>query len=262
MSQNVKLSKRTETKRKWEVWLKEYEGPIKYLRCVLIWQRHIDFAVLFVAVSLIIWFLLSVEMTVVTMLSLGIVAWVIGGWLASTMNFNISWHSLVPAEDPSTNQDHFTAVVAHLVNIKFAFTDAWEDIQRFRATSHARFVMQVTVVGLVVAWIGSFIPGYVLAILLVYFLLFLPGVLHNAVHHRAAAAAAPHIAVVRAKAEEHIRTAMTQARQRINQVQARTQSQPNFEQPEPQPQTQSQSPSSEEEKEEPQSHDEDHTKAE
>lgn len=197
MSASGRMSKKVELKRKWEDRLKDYKEPILYARSVLIWKRPIDYGVFLSLVTLVIWFYLSIETTAVTLASLFVVLWTLVSWAISVASFRVPWNALVPQE-PS-NADHFGDIIGFFVQVRFAVVDTIEDMQRFRAANPTRFVLQITVSGLLLAYIGSLVSGQFLLVALIYALLLLPGAVANGVPERVAAVAEPHIKVYREK---------------------------------------------------------------
>jgi len=207
-----RLAKKIETKRKWEAQLKPYEQPVKYFRSVLYWDRPIDFGVLITAITVILWFIISSAMSVITMVSLSVVTYFSSTWLANNLNVRFPWSSLV---DPSSNPNHFDEVLELFVSIKFAVVEAIENCQRFRATNPARFVLQVTIAGLVVAYLGSWISGLTLFLMLVYSLLLLPGTLANDVPGKVFPLIEPYIGTFLKLAKDQYDAVLVAARRRM-----------------------------------------------
>jgi len=217
MSASGRMAKKTELKRKWEDRLKNYREPILYLRSILTWKRPIDFGVLVVLVTLSLWLYFSIETTVVTLASLFVVAWTLVSGLFSVAAVKIPWH-LVVAQEQASNVDYFGDVIGFFVQVRFALADTVEDMQRFKAANPTRFVLQITVSGLLLAYLGSFVSGQFLIIALIYALLLLPGAVANGVPERIAAVTEPHIKVYREKITALLSKLMQQVDQQIKKA--------------------------------------------
>jgi len=163
------------------------------------------------------WALYSYEVTILTFASLLTVTWAVLSFLMERFNVFIPWHAVLPPKynDPSST-DYFAEVVGLLAGIRCDFTDTWEDLQSFHAMNEARFVAQITVVGIVVAYFGSFISGSTLLISSLYILLLLPGILANSVPQRAFVVVEPYVKVYLDKAITLKNVAVAKINERIN----------------------------------------------
>jgi len=217
MSASGRMAKKVELRRKWEDSLKDYQEPILYTRSVITWQRPIDLGVLLVAIAISFWLYTTVDYTLVTIVSLGIVSWAVLSWLILVTAFKFPWHLVIQSES-ANNVDHFGEVVAFFVQVKFALVDAIEELQRFKAANPNRFVLQIVVSGLLVAWLGSFLSGQLLLITIIYSLLLLPGALANGVPARVATLAEPHVKVYRERAGVVLSSLIQQVDQQINKA--------------------------------------------
>jgi hypothetical protein len=185
---------------------------------VIIWKRPTDFGVLLAAIATSFWLYSTTTYTLVSIVSFGTVAWAVLSWLLSVTAFRIPWQLLVPLESAPGGVDHFEEVVAFLVQVRFAFVDAVEELQRFKAANPNRFVLQIAVSGLLLSYLGSFISGQLLIILLIYGALVLPGALFNGVPSRLATLAEPHVKVYRERAGVLIASISQQIDQQINKT--------------------------------------------
>jgi len=199
MSASGRMAKKVELKRKWEDSLKDYKEPILYARSVLTWQRPIDFGIFVVVLTLSLWLYFSIETTVVTLVSLLVVFWTVASWLTTVTALRFPWHLLLRPQDSSSVVDHFGDVIGFFVQVRYAVVDTVEDMQRFKAANPTRFVLQIVVSGLLLAYLGSFISGQSLLLIITYTLLVLPGAVANGVLQRVAAIAEPHVKVYREK---------------------------------------------------------------
>jgi len=214
MSQRI--AKKIETRREWEANLTPFKNPLLYLRSVLTWQRPIDFGVLLVLVTIGLWAVYSYEVTVVTLLSVITVVWVVATWGMERFNVFVPWNNILPPQYNNPIAEYYSEAVGLLVNIRCDWADAWEDLMRFRTVNETRFVIQVAVVGSLLAWIGSYISGSTLIITTLYFLLVLPGVLANSIPQRGFVIVEPYIKVYLDKAIDIKNLVVAKVNERIS----------------------------------------------
>jgi len=195
------LQRKVETKRNWEGALRPYENHIRYLKRVLSWERPIDFGVLIALVTLSLWFALSIESTLITIVATTSVAYFVTLWILANSSIKIPWNSVLPPTDPDNHAD-LEEVLGLLVNVRYAVTDAVDELARFRAINQTRFVLQFTAVGLTIAYFGSFISGQNLFILVLYTLLLVPGAVNKGLFKKAEVAAEPYIRLAKQKFAE------------------------------------------------------------
>jgi len=195
------LQRKVETKRNWEATLRPYENHIKYLKRVLSWERPIDFAVLIALVTFTLWFVLTLESTLITIAATFSVGYFLGIWIIQNSGVKVPWNQLVPPTDPDNHAD-LEEVLGLLVNVRYALTDAVDELSRFRAINHTRFVLQYTAAGLLIAWFGSFISGQNLFLLVLYTLLLIPGAINKGLFKKAEVAAEPYVRIANQKFTE------------------------------------------------------------
>jgi len=228
MSASARYARKTETKRKWEARLKEFENPILYLRAIIMWQKPVEFGVLLALTSLFLWFAMTASMTVVTMLSLATVTWFVIGYLSTVFAFTVPWNALLTNQSNSdgTPPDHLGEVVGLLVTVKYAIVDAVENCERIKASNPGKFVGQVTVTGITLAWIGSWFSGCTLILFLVYALLLTPGVINNRLPQKGYIVVEPYLRVYIAIAKEKLNKLLAMAKQRVSAPQPASALQP------------------------------------
>jgi len=232
MSASGRMSKKVELKRKWEDRLKDYKEAILYAQSVIVWKRPIDYGIFLSIVTVSLWVYFSIETTVVTLASLFVVLWTLASWLIAVTSFRVPWNALVPQGAPST-VDFFGDIIGFFVQIRFAVVDTVEDMQRFKAANPTRFVLQIAVSGLVLAYFGSLVSGQFLLVALIYALLLLPGAIANGVPDRVAVIAAPHVKVYREKLAVILRGLMQQVDQQIKKTKHTAPSTDSFTSPTP-----------------------------
>lgn len=218
MSTSGRMAKKTELNRKWEESLKQYKEPLLYARSVIVWKRPIDLGVLLVLIGVALWYLLTTKTTLVSIVSLGVVAWVVLDYVFTRAALTIPWQALVPLEQQSSVDQHFGEAVAFLVHIRFALSDAFDELQRFRAANPTRFLVQIAVSGLLLAYLGSFVSGYTLLVLTIYTLILLPGALVNGVPAQVAKVAGPHVKVYLDKGLVLYNNTMKQINQQVGKT--------------------------------------------
>jgi len=228
MSTSGRLAKKVETKRKWEEVLIDYKDPIIYLRYVFVWERPIDFGLFIALVTFGFWFYFTTETTVLSMVGSSIVAWALGSFLTMTANFKVPWNTLVPPQrlqDATGNPvDYYGEVIGVLVSLKYALVDFFENIGRVRITNPTSFIVQTTLFGAMLAFLGSYVSGQVLFFLTFYTILLLPGIIANRIQTKVYSIIEPYIQAVVDKSKYY-------AQQGVQQVHAQIQKRQNKNKP-------------------------------
>jgi len=125
-----------------------------------------------------------------------------------------------------TPPDHLGEVVGLLVTVKYAIVDAVENCERIKASNPGKFVGQVTVTGITLAWIGSWFSGCTLILFLVYALLLTPGVINNRLPQKGYIVVEPYLRVYIAIAKEKLNKLLAMAKQRVSAPQPASALQP------------------------------------
>eukprot|EP01110_Echinostelium_bisporum_P012420 TRINITY_DN699_c0_g1_i1.p1 TRINITY_DN699_c0_g1~~TRINITY_DN699_c0_g1_i1.p1 ORF type:complete len:246 (+),score=96.74 TRINITY_DN699_c0_g1_i1:45-782(+) len=203
MSATNRLAKRTEAQKELEVRLNESRNLVLYAHAVLTWRRPIDFGVLIATVLLALWFYAKTETTLITILSLLVVTWVSISWVILNFNVAIPWEtltSLLPAEYKDTNAKHYQEAINFFVRSRYGVTDSIDDIKAFQQGSNGLFSAQVVAVGLLTAFLGSFMSGFKVTVIFVFTLLLTPGIIANSIPSKAYSVIEPYVQVYVAKA--------------------------------------------------------------
>jgi len=161
----------------------DYKDPIVYLRYVFVWERPVDFGLFLTLVTFAFRFYYSTETTVVSMIGSSIVAWAIGSFLTMTANFKVPWASLVPpqkSQEATGNPvDYYGEVIGFFVSLKYALVDFFEHLARIRSTNPTSFIVETTLFGALLAFVGSYVSGQFLFFISFYATLLLPGIIAN-----------------------------------------------------------------------------------
>jgi len=208
MSTSGRLAKKVETKRRWEELFIDYKEPIVYFRYVFVWERPVDFGLLLALVTFGFRFYFKTETTVLSMIGSLIVAWALGLFLTLTSNFKIPWASLVPPQrqqEASGNPvDYYGEVIGFFVSLKYALVDFIENSGRIRATNPTAFIVQTTLFGALLAFLGSYVSGAVLFFLTFYTILLLPGIIANRIPSKVVTIVEPHVRAYLDKAKYYL----------------------------------------------------------
>jgi len=198
---SARIAKRIEIKHQWEASLSPFKNPLLYLRSVLTWQRPIDFGVLLVLFTIGLWAVYSYEVTVLTLVSLIAVTWVVSTFLMKRFNFIVPWNAVLPPQYATDlSAQYYSEIVGLLVDIRCDWADAWSDLWTLKSVNENRFVLQVGVTGVVLAYFGTFISGDALVIITLYILLLIPGTLANSIPQKGFVIVEPYIKVYLDKA--------------------------------------------------------------
>jgi len=216
-----RLARKAETKNRLEIKLKEYELPIRYIRSVLIWQRPIEFGVLLALWWASFWLYSYLDMTVLTFTSLFTVFYVLFEFIFYSVNVVIPWNQLVPPADVSNSTAQLDQVIGFIVNTRFLLSDAFEDIKVFRITSPAKYALQMILVGLLFAWIGSLASGFWLLFILSTAVLLVPGVTSNGIPSLVYQKAEPYLLLVKGIISEKLTIVLEFIQLKIAQITAK-----------------------------------------
>jgi len=193
--------KRIALKKELDASLAAYKNPLLYASSVLTWRRPIDFGVLLVLVSVGIWLVFLYDVTVLTVAS-SLAVLITGVTFAlERANFNIPWATILPP-DYTADDKYYDQVIILLVYIRSGFGEAWEDLKTFHAVNETRFVLQVVVVGSILAYVGTYVSGYTVLITLLYLSLIAPGIVANNIFQRGFVIVEPYVQVFLDKAVE------------------------------------------------------------
>jgi len=198
---SARIARKIEVRRAWEASLSPFKNTVLYARSVITWERPIDFGVLLVLVSVGIWATFSYEITVLTLVSSLLVTWAILTYAMERFNVYIPWQNVLPpkyTKDPSV--DYFGEAVGLFANIRCDIGDSWEDLRSLRTVNETRFVLQFTLAGVLLAYLGTLVSGSTLLITSLYLLLVIPGVLANSIPQRGFVIIEPYIKVYLQKA--------------------------------------------------------------
>jgi len=169
------LHKKQQFKKQLEDSFKEHESAVKYFRSVMLWKRPIDFGVLFVIVSAILYYIQNIKISTVSFIGFFLAFILVSHTLF--LNFNFKFITkFVPNQNTA---EGYNDVINFIVSLKFEFSEAISELNRFRAINPTKFNIQASIVCLVLGVIGIYISGYTLFALAVYALLMGPGVLYN-----------------------------------------------------------------------------------
>jgi hypothetical protein len=198
---SARQARNIEVRRAWEASLSPLKNAVLYGRSVLTWERPIDFGLLLVLVSVGIWAIYSYEVTVLTLLSSLLVAWALLTYAMERFNVLIPWQNILPpkyTKDPQV--DYFGHAVTLIANIRCDISDSWEDLKSLRAVNETRFVLQFTLAGVFLAYLGTLISGHTLVISILYVLLIFPGIIANSIPQKGFVIIEPYVKVYLDKA--------------------------------------------------------------
>jgi len=225
MSTSGRLAKKVETKRKWEEALIDYKDPIVYLRYVFVWERPVDFGLFLALVTFGFRFYFTTETTVLSMVGSLIVAWALGSFLTMTANFKVPWASLVPpqrSQEATGNPvDYYGEVIGFFVSLKYALLDFFENMSRVRTTNPTSFIVQTTLFGALLAFLGSYVSGLVLYFFAFYITLLLPGIIANKIPSKVYSVIEPHLHTVIDKTKFYTQQAIQQVQAYIQKKQGK-----------------------------------------
>lgn len=197
---SARIARKSEVRRQWEASLSPIKNVVLYERSVLTWERPIDFGVLLVLVTLGIWAVYSYEITVLTLVSSLAVLWAVSTYAMERFNVLIPWNNILPPKYRDPNADYFVEVVGILASIRCDISDSWEDLKSLRTVNETRFVLQLTIAGVLLAYLGTIFSGHTLIITTVYLLLIIPGIFANRIPQKAFVVVEPYIKVYLDKA--------------------------------------------------------------
>jgi len=199
---SARVARKIEVRREWETVLAPHKNSVLYLRSVLTWERPIDYVGLVILLALGSWLTYHFEITLLTLFSSLTVAWVLGSYLLDRFNVAIPWGTILPAHYNDPNTDYYTNTVVLLVDVRCNFSEAWDDLIRFRAVNETRFVIQVTLLGSLLAYVGAYLSGDTLFFVTLAYALVIPGIFANSVPQRAYVVIEPHVRVYAEKSVE------------------------------------------------------------
>jgi len=199
-SMSARIARKIEVRRAWEASLSPLKNAVLYVRSVLTWERPIDFGVLLVLISIGLWAVYSYDITVLTLVSSLTVFWAILTYALERFNVLIPWANVLPPKYRDPNVDYFGEVVGLLASIRCDLGDSWEDLKSLRTVNETRFVLQLLVAGVVLAYIGTLVSGSTLLITLLYISLIVPGTLANSIPQKGFVIIEPYVKVYLDKA--------------------------------------------------------------
>ncbi|KAF2077356.1 hypothetical protein CYY_001359 [Polysphondylium violaceum] len=169
------LHKKQQFKKQLEDSFKEHESAVKYFRSVMLWKRPIDFGVLFIITSAILYYISNINISTVSFVGF-FVAFIL---VSHTLFLNFNFKFITKFVPNQSTAEGYSDVINLIVSLKFEFSESISELNRFRAINPTKFNIQATIVCLVLGVIGIYVSGYTLFAFAVYTLLMAPGVLYN-----------------------------------------------------------------------------------
>ncbi|KAM9980925.1 hypothetical protein ACTFIY_003232 [Dictyostelium cf. discoideum] len=169
------LHKKAQFKKQLEDTFKDHQDLVKYSKNVLLLNRPIDFGVLFILVSFILYYFKNFNTSALSFFSFFISFILILHTII--LNFNLkSITRVIPTQD---SKDSYEDIINLIVKVKFAFSDSLSELNRFRHVNPTKFNIQTSIVLGVLGCIGIFFSGYTIIVLVVYSILLLPYILYG-----------------------------------------------------------------------------------
>ncbi|KAN0037471.1 hypothetical protein ACTFIV_002822 [Dictyostelium citrinum] len=169
------LHKKAQFKKQLEETFKEHQDLVRYSKNVLLLNRPIDFGVLFILVSFILYYFKDFNTSALSFFSFFISFILILHTII--LNFNLkSITRVIPTQD---SKDSYEDIINLIVKVKFAFSDSLSELNRFRHVNPTKFNIQTSIVLGVLGCIGIFFSGYTIIVLVVYSTLLLPYILYG-----------------------------------------------------------------------------------
>ncbi|EAL69980.1 hypothetical protein DDB_G0274175 [Dictyostelium discoideum AX4] len=169
------LHKKAQFKKQLEDTFKDHQDLVKYSKNVLLLNRPIDFGVLFILVSFILYYFKNFNTSALSFFSFFISFILILHTII--LNFNLkSITRVIPTQD---SKDSYEDIINLIVKVKFAFSDSLSELNRFRHVNPTKFNIQTSIVLGVLGFIGIFFSGYTIIVLVVYSTLLLPYILYG-----------------------------------------------------------------------------------
>ncbi|EGG24401.1 hypothetical protein DFA_06551 [Cavenderia fasciculata] len=183
------LQKRAIARKQLEESLKDYEEPIKYTRALLLWTRPIEFGVLLLAITALIYYFKDTSISVVTAVFIIIPICLLFNILSQSYQFNV----LTKLFPRSTSHEPYLEAIRVLSDIKFSITEHFNDLRTFKKLSPVQFLIQTGIVCMILAFVGTLFSGFTLFIIALYSIILLPGFIYNQHHTLIVSNIAPYV---------------------------------------------------------------------
>jgi hypothetical protein len=119
--------------------------------------------------------------------------------------------------------DYYGEVIGIFVSFKYLLVDAVEHLQRVRTSNPTSFIVQTTLYGALLAFLGSYFSGLWIFIITLYSLVLLPGIIANRIPAKVYVAVEPYAQVFLETAKQVLFQAIKQAQVYIQKKQQRFQ---------------------------------------
>jgi len=179
-------AQKTALRMKWEEKYSSYSDAVLYSQIVLTWLKPVEFVILFVSVNIGLWIILSAahNLPILTFLALGLFFYFVGTFIY-TSYFYIPWAALLhPDYTPKNKSLHvklyeFSEITQYAVECYYIIYNFYYTIQDFRKRQSLKFVIEVSVVLLAIAYLGTLFSLHFLIWFTIDILLLLPGIFAN-----------------------------------------------------------------------------------
>jgi len=157
-----------------------------YFQSVLFWLKPVDFVLLFVAVNVSLWVIVTAahSLPLLTLLALGLLLYYVVSFIFNSF-FYIPWKQLLhPDHNPKNKALHiklleFSEITQYAVEWYYYVSNIYYTIQDFKKRQAPKFIAEISVVLLAIAYLGTLFSLHFLMWLLVDILLVLPGIIAN-----------------------------------------------------------------------------------